>query len=256
MFPTDHRDCRDAFEEAAGAADVVERFPLAATGPAGEGLWLTVARFGPVDARRTALIMSGVHGVEGPSGSAQQTAMLSSGFSLPADASVVVVHAVNPWGMAWLRRQNERNVDLNRNWAAHPVADVNDAYAEVHDLLCPGGTDLPDGDAFVRRLAGLAERRGLDWVRRAISGGQYSHPDGLYYGGREPEESTQVLQDIVDRHVGRPDELSILDLHTGHGPYGAATVLSRATPDSTEARWLAAAFAGERIESSAVDEDD
>ena len=255
MFPTDHRECREAFEDAAAGADAVERVHLPTAGPDGEDVWLTVARFGPVDAERVALVMSGVHGVEGAAGSAQQTATLGQGFELPSGSSIVMVHAVNAWGMAWLRRQNERNVDLNRNWADHPVADRNDAYAEVHDLLCPTDDQLPDGDAFVRELTGLSQRHGLDWVRRAISGGQYSHPDGLYFGGTEREASTVALSDIAARHIGRPAELSVLDLHTGHGPYGTATILSRAAPGSAEATWLAATLDGEHIESSAVAED-
>ena len=33
----------------------------------------------------------------------------------PGDA-LVLVHVLNPYGMAWLRRTNENNVDLNRNF--------------------------------------------------------------------------------------------------------------------------------------------
>jgi len=85
---------------------------------------------------------SGVHGVEGFAGSAVQLAYLAQrtasaaldavGSSNEASAAaaaaaeeaknrptVVLVHAVNPFGMAHYRRFNEHNVDLNRN-ALHP----------------------------------------------------------------------------------------------------------------------------------------
>ena len=257
MFPTDHRSCREAFADAAVAAgSTVDRYPLDALGPAGEPLWVSVARFGPVDARRTAVVMSGVHGVEGPAGSALQVALLRQGVELAHGCALVMIHGVNPWGMAWLRRQNERNVDLNRNWIDHPAPTSNPAYADVHDLLCPAGAVVPDGDDFVQRLGALSRSRGLDWVRRAVSSGQYSHPDGLYYGGSTLEASTRLVRRIADDHIGTTDELSILDLHTGHGGYGAATLLSRAQVSSDEAAWLRSAFPDEAIESSAAADDD
>lgn len=43
-----------------------------------------------------------------------------------------MVHVLNPYGMAWLRRVNENNVDLNRNFRA---ADDNDAMDQTGDYL-------------------------------------------------------------------------------------------------------------------------
>ncbi|CUF83659.1 membrane-associated protein, putative [Bodo saltans] len=60
--------------------------------------------------------ISGTHGVEGFIGSAIQTDLLNTWNSSRADgATIVFVHAVNPYGMAHFRRFNEHNVDLNRN---------------------------------------------------------------------------------------------------------------------------------------------
>jgi hypothetical protein len=36
---------------------------------------------------------------------------------MPADAAIVLVHILNPYGMAWLRRFNENNVDYQLDWA-------------------------------------------------------------------------------------------------------------------------------------------
>lgn len=249
MFPTAHVQCRQAFEEAAISAGAeLTRYPVDLVGPEGEPLWISVARLGPLGAQRTAVVMSGVHGVEGPAGSAQQTAALRRGVSPAADASVVMIHAVNPWGMAWLRRQNERNVDLNRNWVTDHLDRRNDAYAAVHELLCPEGADLPAADDFVRALADLSGRHGLDWVRRAVSSGQYTHPTGLYFGGTELESSTLLLRRIADEQIGACAELCILDLHTGHGAPGAATILARGAGGSEEAVWAERTFPGERID--------
>ena len=50
----------------------------------------------------------------------------------------LLCHAINPYGFSHLRRTNEDNVDLNRNFRdfAAPRA-PNDAYAEVHDFIVP-----------------------------------------------------------------------------------------------------------------------
>jgi len=69
---------------------------------------------------------SGVHGVEGYAGSAVQTAFLTAAARmlstvkgqslLPVGSKLIIVHAVNPSGMAWRRRFTAGgNVDLNRN---------------------------------------------------------------------------------------------------------------------------------------------
>jgi Protein of unknown function (DUF2817) len=48
---------------------------------------------------------------EGFAGSAIQLQMLKDLPIMPKDAALIVVHALNPYGMAHLRRVNENNVD-------------------------------------------------------------------------------------------------------------------------------------------------
>ena len=118
-FADDYTAARAAFLQASAAdgAEVLEhRHPLA--GPGGAPLFLDEARFGPRDARRVVFIASGTHGIEGFCGSGIQTHLLRRGIArnLPRDVALVFLHAVNPWGFAWLRRVNEDNIDLNRNF--------------------------------------------------------------------------------------------------------------------------------------------
>ena len=65
------------------------------------------------------LHLSAVHGVEGHAGSAIQNAILeqlSMGELVVGDSvTMVLVHAVNPYGFHFGRRWNEEGVDLNRN---------------------------------------------------------------------------------------------------------------------------------------------
>lgn len=67
----------------------------------------------------TVVHTSGVHGVEGYAGSAIQISFLK--YILPnillrkSYPTFIIIHSINPYGMANYRRFNENNVDLNRN---------------------------------------------------------------------------------------------------------------------------------------------
>ena len=66
----------------------------------------------------------------------------------PADVRVVMIHALNPYGMAWVRRVNEDNVDLNRNfidWSEPSSGECTDYDTIAADVV---------PDRLVRRHAG------------------------------------------------------------------------------------------------------
>ena len=54
------------------------------------------------------------------------------------DIAALHIHAINPHGFAWMRRTNEDNIDINRNWLnfAAPLPD-NSGYNEIAGDLCP-----------------------------------------------------------------------------------------------------------------------
>jgi predicted deacylase len=178
---------------------------------------------------RALVVLSGVHGVEGFVTSQMQTDLISrlDPVRLPDDVAVLLVHAVNPWGMAWWRRQNESNVDLNRNWRRSDTEPLhNDDYDIVHPLACPDTDGLPDIDALLVEVRDLVAIHGVDWLNRAITTGQFRHPDGLHYGGDRTEESNLVLESIVSTHLAPTTRSLVLDLHTGDGPTAVTTFLS------------------------------
>ena len=84
--------------------------------PDGTPLSIDIAWFGAPSPKRAVIHSSGLHGVEGFAGSAIQLALMDYGIHPSPDSAVVFVHVLNPYGMAWLRRVNENNVDLNRNF--------------------------------------------------------------------------------------------------------------------------------------------
>lgn len=246
-LPLTYDECRARFRRAAAAAGLAVRsHPIGARGPEGQSLTLDSVLVGPASPERALVVLSGVHGVEGFIGSAVQCGFLGrlAATPPPPGAAVLVVHAVNPWGMAWWRRQNESNVDLNRNWGRDDgVPAQNDAYDELHHLACPDTDSLPAVDDLVATALEWVDRRGMEWVRDGITRGQYRHPDGLHYGGDRTEASTRIVADLVAPLLGVGRAL-VVDLHTGHGPRGRVTLLSDQPPGSDQDRVLRRLAAG------------
>ena len=245
-LPLTYDECRARFRRAAGVAGAgLAARSIGARGPNGQVLTIDVAAMGSPDPRRVLVVMSGVHGVEGFIGSAVQCDLLGrlDPASLPVDVAVVLVHAVNPWGMAWWRRQNESNVDLNRNWARDRITPPhNEGYDELHPLLCPDTPEMPDPGPLVATAMAMVEQRGIDWVRDAITVGQYTHPDGLHFGGDHSEASTLIVEELMAGHLAGARTALTVDLHTGHGPYGTYTLLSDQPLGSEPDGWLRAHF--------------
>ena len=140
-FPDDYRAAREAFVEAAEAADlgVTSRVHPKTHGADGKPLFLDVAMAGPRDAKRALLLISGTHGVEGYFGSGVQTGLLRQGLAqrLPQGVKLVILHALNPFGFSWNRRVNEHNADINRNFVDHARPPTNAAYDALADAIAP-----------------------------------------------------------------------------------------------------------------------
>lgn len=189
----------------------------------GETLSMDVCRHGPRDAARVLMISSACHGVEGYAGSGIQVALLHDAAWLQAvrDSGVAVlyIHGLNPYGFSWWRRVTQENVDLNRNFHdfSRPLPD-NPAYAELHALLLP--REWPPTPEVEQAIAAYLAERGVAAFQSAVSQGQHSHEDGLYYGGRNPTWSHQTLRAVLQDHLRHTQELAWIDLHTGLGPRG------------------------------------
>ena len=116
-YSADYAAARARFRDKAEAAGAtLHAIALPAKGPRGEALAIDIAWLGTTHPQRVLLHTSGLHGVEAFTGSAAQLALLDTPPRLAASDALVVVHVLNPYGMAWLRRTNENNVDLNRNF--------------------------------------------------------------------------------------------------------------------------------------------
>lgn len=223
-FSATYAQARGKFLQAAAQRGLaVQTYELGLRGAQGEVLATDVVLDGPRDASRMLVVISGVHGVEGFSGSAIQTGLLELDVRTRQhgleDVAVLHVHAVNPHGFSYLRRATQENIDLNRNFVdfSRPLP-LNAGYAEIHDLLLPA--EWPPLPATEALLEAYRERHGARGLQRAISLGQHAYPDGLHYGGVAPAWSNLTFRDILKQHTAQVRELASIDIHTGLGPYG------------------------------------
>ncbi len=225
MFSSTYSEARERFLAAASGAHArTFSFTLPThRGARGEELAMDVAWLGASDAARLLIVSAGTHGVEGFSGSAVQCALLHDDELRAALATrgiaTMLIHAVNPYGFSHLHRTNEDNIDLNRNAIdfSRPLP-VNAGYAPLHPLLVP--TAWPPSEQNEKEIAAFVQRQGLAAFRAAVSSGQYTHADGLFYGGKAPSWSVRTVAEVLRTHAARARFVGWIDVHTGLGPFG------------------------------------
>jgi hypothetical protein len=223
-FAQSYAEARDKFFAAARRRGLgVETHVHPLPGRDGELLAMDVARDGPHDAKAVLIVSSACHGVEGFCGSGVQGALLADAdwqvAASDAGVAVLYVHGLNPYGFSWWRRTTHENVDLNRNFRDFGVAAPrNAAYDEIADLIVP--ENWPPDAENVQRLAQYVADHGARALQQAVSGGQYHHADGLYYGGSAPTWSHTTLRQVLRQHGTRCARLAWIDLHSGLGPSG------------------------------------
>jgi hypothetical protein len=237
----DYTEARARFLDAARAAGArlsAHDHPL--TGPGGEALATDVAVVGKPDAPTRLLVISGTHGVEGFAGSMCQTRWLSEGVSVPGDVAVVFVHAINPFGFAWVRRVNEDNVDLNRNCIDFGVpCPDNPGYDELAGALVPDRWDGESREQTAATLLAWGREHGFDALQDAVSAGQYRHPNGIFYGGARAVWSQRTLEAVARETLAGATCGAVIDLHTGLGPFGVGELIA-SHPDRAGKERLAA----------------
>ena len=224
-FAQTYREARDKFLAAARAsgARVIRDVHPSERGAEGEELSIDWAELGEERTPSLLLLSSGTHGVEGFCGSGCQVALLHDETFLSAVAharvSVLMLHALNPYGFSHLRRANEDNADLNRNFVDFTAAlPRSEAYAAIHPLLLPATwPPPPDNEA---KLAAWIAQHGARAFQAAVTGGQYAFADGLFYGGSRPSWSNACLRAVLRGQAPARTRLGWIDLHTGLGPRG------------------------------------
>jgi hypothetical protein len=248
-FSPDYRVARERFLRAAERSGAtVWTYPLEQRGPGGGELCVDVAYVGSRDPVALLAVSSGLHGVEGFAGSAIQHQLLAAqldGFALPGGVGLLLVHALNPFGFTSLRRVNENNVDLNRNFLRHPDEHVpSPDYDQLYAAINPDTLDEAAEQHAREVLRAFATEHGVRRLQEVVTSGQYRHPRGLQFGGSREEGSNRIARQIVRDHV-RGTRVAWVDVHTGLGAYGDFVMLTALGPDDPAVRrgcaWYGAA---------------
>lgn len=191
------------------------------------------------------VISSGVHGAEGAPGSAMQELFLKE--YLPAldrsKTTVVLVHAVNPWGFEHNHRYTENNVDLNRNC----VKDLatfknypNKLYTNVQRLMTASKPPRWYAQSLAKIGFGLVfnlVKSGFNrsQVTQSVAGGQNIDPRGVNYASHQHEAQIPAIREILREHMGAAKNVVHYDIHTGLGARGHLHIIDNSDPHSVEA---------------------
>jgi hypothetical protein len=225
---------RASIEQAKGE---YEAYPIGIEGPDGDPLTIDIGRIGPADAKRTLVLSSGTHGVEGFFGSAAQLAAIENWVEQPdRDASLVLIHAMNPYGFSYIRRVNENNVDLNRSFllSDQPYQGADDAYAKR--------------DLFLVRTVFNILRYGYRSLKNAVVQGQYEFPKGLFYGGRKPPKTLEIIDQHLETWLGDAEKVVHIDWHTGMGKWATYILATSRSMGTPGAEALQTIFGRDRVQ--------
>ena len=171
------------------------------------------------------ILSTALHGVEGFVGGAMQHLFIQEFLPRlnPENTGLLLVHAINPWGMKHHRRFNPNNVDLNRNFVYDGNYDtsLNQLYPQLRGLLVPQrrvNSILGETLRFAVQIISLIVKHGVKAGRDGILMGQYSDPDGFYFGGQEPQEEALVMMTLLGRAMRDYGTILHFDMHSGYGP--------------------------------------
>jgi Protein of unknown function (DUF2817) len=254
-FSPDYKTARARFRNAiADQGWAHEAHAVLAPGFADGELSIDVASIGPVNADRLLILSSGMHGGEAFFGSAVQLAWLASlpsSWAPPAGCAIRLIHALNPFGFAMLRRANEDNVDLNRNFLANnDFAALRELTALEYGLLDRYlNPPRPPSriDWFPLIFPWMALKFGFPFLRFVMPAGQYSFPKGIFFGGDRHCRTTEVVMNESPRWVGSAQQIFHLDFHTGLGRYGDYHLLASDPPGSERVKLALGYFGKDRV---------
>ncbi len=82
-----------------------------------------------------------------------------------------------------------------------------------------------------KQLALFIEAHGMRTFQAAVSGGQYQHADGIFYGGDQPTWSNETFRSVVSDYARDAEIVGFIDFHTGLGPYGYGELISLGSQD-------------------------
>jgi len=231
-FQNSYVECRAAFrangEKLKEKFDSVEVFALPVENRGNDDLTIDFCYIpGQSEKSKLLIISSGIHGIEGFTGSAIQN-MLMDQFNNPeifSGTGILIIHAMNPFGFRNMRRVTENNVDLNRNCDTDKAlfSSENQGYSELKEFLNPQNKANPGSTGnkfFLLTAIEKLVQKSMKALRQAVLQGQYQYPDGLYFGGKDFEPQVKSVTPILIKYAAEYESVMNIDLHTGYGELG------------------------------------
>ena len=231
-FCADYNECREMFQNAAStkADRIVGARTWSVNLPETADKDLQV-RFGFFPSSKSGpkklLIMSsGIHGLEGYTGSAVQNLFLNEilPYANNQNIDVLMINGMNAFGMKNQRRHTANRVDLNRNWFASdefPTTIDDSIYDDFNENFNPDSKATFNELDFARFITkdivpNLPSVMSGD-LTKAAGQGQYRFPKGLTFGGTKAEPHRKLITDVLHQFVPNYQYILAMDLHTGLG---------------------------------------
>lgn len=178
------------------------------------------------------IISTAEHGIEGYVGSAMLKLFMDEFAPRlnPENTGLLLVHAINPWGMNHRLRVNQNHVDLNRNFVfdGNYSPEVNPDYDLITDtfnLQKPVRSLSAEAFSFLIKVVRNIIYPGKVRLQNACLLGQHRYPNGYYFGGTELQEETAVLVNLYRSALSEYQNFIQVDIHTGYGPRYQMTII-------------------------------
>ena len=186
----------------------------------------------PHNKQNIVLVSIAEHGIEGYVGSAMLKLFMDefAPHLNPENTGLLLIHAINPWGMKNHKRVNANHVDLNRNFVHDGKfsPQINPAYDTLKDFLSPVRpvrTLSAEAFSFYANAIRFMISPGKAKVQEAALLGQHRDAQGVYHGGVEHQEETIVLMELYRQALAGYQNFIQVDIHTGYGPRYQMTVI-------------------------------
>jgi hypothetical protein len=171
------------------------------------------------DSQDLIVVLSGTHGVEGYFGSLALRRIFSElgTMSLNGFPNMMFVHALNCFGMAWYRRANFNNVDLNRNGCGK-VFDKNPDFDQIKPYF-ELTSSISRKLFFLKSIPKITRTWGAAKTLQVTCQGQSHYPDSLFYTGTQFQPELVHLMSAIKSQFKNLNRIWVIDFHTGLGRF-------------------------------------
>lgn len=194
----------------------------------GEELSIDIGYFGQENPEKLVIHSSGIHGVEGFHGSDIQLKIISDNLpDMNDNIGLLFIHCINPYGMSWIRRFNESNVDLNRNFREDISLQCSEVYETLNTFLNPTEEIKFPRLSFLYGFIKARLSHSMEKLTQGVVEGQNKYKHGLFNIGDKLEKGPEILLDWLKHRFHNIKLIINIDVHSGLGKYGDDAVLTK-----------------------------